>query len=162
MHGDLRRYHLFVSSCIRAAKYWFRLLHMKENKLPKQALTVVRDFVYIYASLKSSLLTENYLDFVGIKCFKDVLIKLRMGVLPLNANRFHYAHENASKILCSVCETEIEDEVHFICFCPLYNELRQKYIHRYLQTEHCFTPLMQCHEKNSSQNLPFFIYISCL
>ena len=85
-----------------------------------------------------------------------------MGVLPLNANRFRYAHENASKILCSVCETEIEDEVHFICFWPLHNELRQKYIHRYLQTEHCFTSLMQCHEKNSSQNLPFFKYISCL
>ena len=53
---------------------------------------------------------ENYLDFVRIKCFRDVLIKLRMGVLPLNANRFRYAHENASKILCSFCETEIEDE----------------------------------------------------
>ena len=32
-------------------------------------------------------------------------------MLPLNANRFRYAHENASKILCSFCETEIEDEV---------------------------------------------------
>ena len=32
------------------------------------------------------------------------------------------------------CETEVEDEVHFICFCPLYKELRQKYIHRYLKT----------------------------
>ena len=27
-------------------------------------LTAVRDFVYIYASLKSNLFTENYLDFV--------------------------------------------------------------------------------------------------
>ena len=79
-----------------------------------------------------------------------------MGVIPLTANRFRYAHENASKILSSVCETETEDEVHFICFWPLYNELRQKYIHRYLQTEHSFTLLMQCHEKSSSQNLPFF------
>ena len=74
-------------------------------------LTAARDFVYIYASFKSNLLTENYLDFVWIKCFKNVLIQLRMGVLPLNANRFRYAHENASKILCSVCENEIEDIV---------------------------------------------------
>ena len=84
-----------------------------------------------------------------------------MDVLPLNANRFRYAHENASKILCSVCETKIEDKVHFICFCPLYNALRQKYIHRYLQTEHSFTILMDCHEKNSSQNLPFFVFHAC-
>ena len=115
----------------------------------------------LYASFKSNLLTENYLDFVRIKCFRDVLIKLRMGVLPLNANRFRYTHENASKILCSFCETEIGDEVHFICFCPLYNELRQRYIHRYLQTEHSFTLLMQCHEKSSSQ-IPCIFCISCL
>ena len=111
----------------------------------------------LYASFKSNLLIENYLDFVRIKCFRDVLIKLGMGVLPLNANRFRYAHENASKILCSFFETEIEDEVHFICFCPLYNELLQRYIHRYLQTEHSFTLLMQCHEKSSSQKLTFFL-----
>ena len=67
-------------------------------------------------------------------------------MLPLNANRFRYAHENASKILCSVCETETEDEVHFICFCSLYSEPSRKYIHRYFQTEHSFTLLMQCRE----------------
>ena len=42
----------------------------------------------LYASFKSNLLKENYLDFVRIKCFRDALIKLRMGVLPLNKNRF--------------------------------------------------------------------------
>ncbi len=224
VYGDLGRYHLFVNLCIRAVKYWFRLVHMKENRLPKNKpttckltwnwmanvfgllnsgiccvnlalvlfsckrvlgmkrpfwqfsrndsviiltkrglplLTAVRDFVYISASLKSNILTGNYLDFVWIKCLKDILIQLRMGVLPVNANRFRYAHENASKILCSVCETKIEDKVHFICFCPLYNVLRQKYIHRYLQTEHSFTILMECHVKNSSQNLPFFVFHAC-
>ena len=28
-----------------------------------------------------------------------------------------------------------------------------------LQTEHSFTLLMQCHEKNSRQNLPFFVVV---
>ena len=37
VYGDLGRYHLFVNSCIRAVKYWFKLLHMNENRLPKQA-----------------------------------------------------------------------------------------------------------------------------
>ena len=35
--GDLGRYPLFVNSCIRAVRYWFKLLQMKENRLPKQA-----------------------------------------------------------------------------------------------------------------------------
>ena len=82
-------------------------------------LTAVRDFVCVHHLNPANLLTENSLDFVRIKCFRDVLIKLRMGVLPLNANCFRYAHENAStEILCSFCETEVEDEVHFICVCP--------------------------------------------
>ena len=37
VYGDLGRYPLFVNSCIRAVKYWFKLLHMNENRLPKQA-----------------------------------------------------------------------------------------------------------------------------
>ena len=219
-YGDLGRYPLFVNSCTWAVKYWFKLLHMNENRLPKQTYHMqinmewngkccwasgLRDLLckfgfvclqksvgnerafvailkerlcddfnqewttainsserfYLYASFKSNLLTENYLDFVQIKCFRDVLIKLRMGVPPLNANRLRYAHKNASKILCSFCETEVEDEVHFICFCPLYKELHQKYIHWYLQTEHSFTLLMQYHKKSSSQNLAFFVFHAC-
>ena len=37
VYGDLGRYPLFVNSCIRAVKYWFKLLQMNENRLPKQA-----------------------------------------------------------------------------------------------------------------------------
>ena len=109
----------------------------------------------LYASFKSNLLTENYLDFVRIKCFRDVLIKFRMGVLPLNANRFRYAHENASKILCSVCESETEDEEHFICSSEIHPP------RRYLQTEQTFTLLMQCHEKSSSQTLAYCVFETC-
>ena len=106
-------------------------------------------------------LTDSYFDFVEIKCFRDALIKLRMGVLPLNANRFRYAHENTLKILCSFCENEIEDENHFICFCPLYKEFRLKYIQSYLQNDHSFTLLMQYHEKIPCQNLTAFAFHAC-
>ena len=47
----------------------------------------------LYASFKSNLLTEILFDFVYIKCPRDALIKLRIGVLPLNANCFRYARE---------------------------------------------------------------------
>ena len=83
-------------------------------------LTAVRDFVCMH-HLNPAYLQENYLDCVRIICFRDALIKLRMGVLPLNADRFRYAHENASKILCSVCESETEDEEHFICSSEIHS-----------------------------------------
>ena len=37
VYGDIERYPLFVNSCIRAVKYWLKLLQMKENMLLKQA-----------------------------------------------------------------------------------------------------------------------------
>ena len=93
----------------------------------------------LYASFKSNLLAENYLDFVQIKCFRDVLIKLRMGVLPLNANRFRYAHENACytrnfirdtststcklnillRSWCSVMRKAQVKTLHFLYFMPV-------------------------------------------
>ena len=52
--GDLGRYPLFVNSCIRAVKHWFKLLHMNENRLPKQAyhmqINLVLDGKYCWAS----------------------------------------------------------------------------------------------------------------
>ncbi len=113
----------------------------------------------LYASFKSNLLTENYFDFVKIKCFRDAFIKLSMDVIPLNANRFRYVHENALKILCNFCKNEVEDEIHFICFCPLYKKKKKKC--RYLQNDHSFTFLMQCQEKIPCQNLAAFVFHAC-
>ena len=113
----------------------------------------------LYASFKSNLLTENNLDFVGIKYFRDVLIKLRMGVLPLNANRLRCAHENASKILCSFCKTEIEDEVHFILFASV------RYTRNFARnssTGTCKLNILLRSRESSSQNLAFCCCISCL
>ena len=45
----------------------------------------------LYASFKSNLITENYLHFVRIKCFRDVLIKWRMGVLRISCPQITFA-----------------------------------------------------------------------
>ena len=82
-------------------------------------------------------------------------------MLPLNANLFRYAHENSLNILCSFCENEIEDEIHFVCLCPLYKEFRKKSIDSHLQNGNSFAHLMQCQEKISSQNLALFVFHAC-
>ena len=139
-----------VYACLATRNY--SVVILTKSGLP--LLTAVRDFVCMH-HLNPAYLQENYLDFVRIKCFRDVLIKLRMGMLPLNADRYRYAHENASKILCSVCESETEDEEHFICSSEIHPP------RRYLQTEQTFTLLMQCHEKSSSQTLAYCVFETC-
>ena len=37
IYGELGRYPLFINSYVRCLKYWFRLLHLNENRLPNQA-----------------------------------------------------------------------------------------------------------------------------
>ena len=55
------------------------------------------------------------------------LVKLRLGVLPINGSNFRRQFsldQNKSCVLCNV----IESEHHFIYDCPLYYDLRQKYL----------------------------------
>ena len=37
VYSELKRYPLYINSCVRAIKYWFRILAMDLNRLPKQA-----------------------------------------------------------------------------------------------------------------------------
>ena len=39
-----------------------------------------------YRDFKSVCGSENYFEFVDIKCFRDYLVKLRLGLLPLNSS----------------------------------------------------------------------------
>ena len=64
---------------------------------------------------------------MDIRCFRDPLVKLRLGVLPINGSNFRRQFsldQNKSCVLCNV----IESEHHFIYDGPLYYDLRQKYL----------------------------------
>ena len=37
VYGDLRRYLLYMNSCMRSIKYWFKLQTVSDSRLPKQA-----------------------------------------------------------------------------------------------------------------------------
>ena len=120
-----------------------------------------RDRFSLYATFKSNLLAEKYFDHIRIKCFRDMLTKFRCGVLPLNANRFRYTYDSNTKILCSFCLDQVEDEIHFVRFCALYQDLRQKYISPYLINDQSFTHLLQCQEETQSKNLALFLFHAC-
>ena len=41
VYGELGRYPLYINSNVRCLKYWFKLLQMDHNRLPKQAYTML-------------------------------------------------------------------------------------------------------------------------
>ena len=53
------------------------------------------------------------------------MAKLRCGVLPIKIETGRFVNLALEDRICEVCNlNEIEDELHFICKCELYNETR--------------------------------------
>lgn len=92
-----------------------------------------RDIYQNYRLFKFDFECEKYFEFLEIKCFRDCLVKLRLGTLPIGASHFRRTYRNDVNKMCNVCNVE-EDEDHFIFHCPLYIKLRQKYINDKYQT----------------------------
>ena len=62
---------------------------------------------------------------------------------------------------CLSCETMIENENHFIVVCPLYSELRFKYLQSFYFMEptfYKFYHLMALQDEKNVRNLAMYIY----
>lgn len=86
-----------------------------------------KDIFENYRLFKTVFECEKYFDFIDKKCFRDCLIKLRLGVLPIAASCFRRKFGRNTNTLCNLCNV-VEDENHFVLGCPLYASVRAKYI----------------------------------
>jgi hypothetical protein len=188
VYGELGRYPLYINSAIRSLKYWFRLLQMESNRLPKQAYSMmyvldqngkrcwaseIREllskmgFYYVWVNqgvnnidvfleeFKQRLIgqfaqewestvrgkeryilyslttdkfhTVEYINDISIYCFRVALTQTRCGVLPINNNMNRYGF-NTKASFCPFCDHQIEDEKHFMFNCPMYNDLRERFL----------------------------------
>ena len=66
-----------------------------------------------YRDFETFLESERYFEFVDIKCFRDQLVKLRLGLLPLNNSPFSNLFSRDTPDGCDYCG-EFEDEKHLI------------------------------------------------
>ena len=81
-----------------------------------------------YHSFKSFITPEFYLysNKIDIKS-RICLTRFRCGVSELNAHRYRYYNDDSLKN-CPFCKNVIENEMHAIFFCPLYLNLRLKFL----------------------------------
>ena len=101
--------------------------------------------------------SERYFEFVDIKCFRDYLVKLRLGLLPLNNSAFSSLFSCDTPDGCDYCG-EFEDEKHLICFCPLYENIRVKYLSGLLTGPQCYNNLLRCDTIHTARNLGAFVF----
>ena len=58
------------------------------------------------------------------RAHRSALSKFRLGVAPIRVETGRYERLPVSERICFHCKTCVEDELHVLIDCPLYNELR--------------------------------------
>ena len=87
----------------------------------------------MYRVFKTTFEYESYLDIIPGK-LRTYIVKLRVSVHPLKIQTGRYARNNIPRHerYCECCNlNDIEDEYHFVCICPTYLNIRNKFIQQY-------------------------------
>ena len=79
-----------------------------------------------YKTLKLDTGGEWFVRKIENRKRRSLLAKTRIGTLPINIETGRYRQEPVEERTCPHCKEEIEDEVHFLISCPLYNGERKK------------------------------------
>ena len=89
-------------------------------------------YLTLHRELNANFEISPYLKILCYWKHRTALAKLRLSSHSLNIGRHHEVPREERK--CIYCNSNDEDEFHFIFKCPLYNELREIYISRYYYT----------------------------
>ena len=79
-----------------------------------------------YITLKTNFYTEKYVQKYTCKRERSLFAQLRVGILPLEIETGRYRGIAIEERLYQFCKSLVEDEVHFLCICPLYTTERFK------------------------------------
>ena len=117
------------------------------------------DRFIFYSSFKSSFECERYLNFINVKKFRDAFIRFRFGVNELRANKI-FVNEHHLKLNCPSCRDHLETEEHFLLRCPLYNDLRSKYLNQYLNSArpNVVSCLIDGQEIKKTRSVAMYVY----
>ena len=101
------------------------------------------------------------LSCLNIKQFRHTLSKFRTGSHNLEIELGRHQGRPKNDRICKMCGDGIEDELHFMFQCPVYETLRQKYIPRKYQTPpnmHKFNILMSSKSETLIQAVANYLY----
>ena len=109
-----------------------------------------------YRRYKDSIKFENYLDSILKDKFRIALTRFRLSSHHFAIETGRFQNIPRDERFCTNCKTIIENEYHFLLACPLYRDLRQKYLKPYFcrwPTLHKFDQLMSTTSSKYTLNL---------
>ena len=78
-----------------------------------------------YIRFKDNVDTEVYVKYLTSRSARSLFAQFRHGILPLRIETGRFRHLQAEERLCELCQLDlVEDEMHFLCICPQYANLR--------------------------------------
>lgn len=81
-----------------------------------------------YKKFKEEFGTEAYIYKIQNRYHRSIFAQLRCGILPLKVETGRYTNIPKEFRLCIFCDKNvIEDEMHFLFDCSLYDEIRKEY-----------------------------------
>ena len=78
-----------------------------------------------FLSFKNVFQAEKYIKIITNKWHRCSLARFRLRSLGLNATKWFNTNTPAEAV-CPMCNTENEDEMHFLFVCKSYENIRQK------------------------------------
>ena len=79
----------------------------------------------LYNMFKADITQEPYIAFNIPKYKRSLFAQLRGGILPLHIETGRFLNRPVDERTCMLCETDaVEDEIHFVIHCPLYDDIR--------------------------------------
>lgn len=85
-----------------------------------------RNKLRVYKLFKSDYIAEQYCKIVLPPRHRSAFCKFRLGVAPIRIETGRYEGLPEESRICSFCDINtIENELHVILYCPIYNDIRQ-------------------------------------
>ena len=117
-----------------------------------------------YSRYKHTFNLESYLDIIHERKFQTALCRFRLSSHSLEIERGRYQNVPREERLCKFCNSQtIENEYHFLLVCPMYIEVRRKYLKPYYcrwPTLNKFDKIMSTNNKSEIVSLSKYIYFA--
>ena len=98
---------------------WYETIQ-KEGSKSKKGKNKLRT----YRCFKESFKSECYVYSIMPKVYRSALAQFRCGTAPLRIETGRYEGLVEEERICSICHLDIENEMHALLDCPLYNNIR--------------------------------------
>ena len=124
----------------------------------------INNVLILYKHFKLNFDYEYYLDVCKYRKFRESLAQLRLSSHPLRIETGRHGQQRIERTerKCQICNSgDLEDEYHFVLSCPVYDELRRKYIPLYYRRNPSvfkFTQLISTPELDLVKKLSYYVY----